>query len=178
MSKPSKPKNPARKQYTPEFRTETLALAARVGIPEAARQLDRESVDLQLAQGLPADPEQCRGRRAAGGRECPPQAATGGAGRGARDPKKVRGVFRETPEVKYVLRHINHDLFSVKLMAQVFQVSRSGFYGWRAATERRAARGEATATKTPFTLLPHWDALKIPIAKVIAFAKKGNCVSP
>lgn len=44
MSKQSKPKKPTpRKQYAPEFRTEALALAARVGIPEAARQLGIES---------------------------------------------------------------------------------------------------------------------------------------
>ena len=44
MSKQSKPKKPApRKQYAPEFRTEALALAGRVGIPEAARQLGIES---------------------------------------------------------------------------------------------------------------------------------------
>lgn len=44
MSKQSKPKKSIpRKQYTPEFRTEALTLADRVGIPEAARQLGIES---------------------------------------------------------------------------------------------------------------------------------------
>lgn len=43
MSKQPKPKKPTRKQYAPEFRTEALALADRIGIPEAARQLGVES---------------------------------------------------------------------------------------------------------------------------------------
>lgn len=45
MTKPSqqnKPKKPLRQQYSPDFRTEALALADRVGVPEAARQLGLE----------------------------------------------------------------------------------------------------------------------------------------
>lgn len=45
MSKPAKQKKSVRKQYAPEFRTEALALAGRVGIPEAAKQL---GIDSQL----------------------------------------------------------------------------------------------------------------------------------
>ena len=41
--KPQKPKKPTRQQYAPDFRTEALALADRVGVPEAARQLGLES---------------------------------------------------------------------------------------------------------------------------------------
>lgn len=63
MSKPSKPKKPARKQYTPEFRTE--ALAGRVGIPEAARQLgvalpySRSTHNLGSRGKLPAQEALC-----------------------------------------------------------------------------------------------------------------------
>ncbi len=45
MTKPtkqSKPQKPTRQQYSPDFRTEALALADRVGVPEAARQLGLE----------------------------------------------------------------------------------------------------------------------------------------
>jgi transposase len=45
MSKPTKQKKSVRKQYAPEFRTEALTLAGRVGIPEAAKQL---GIDSQL----------------------------------------------------------------------------------------------------------------------------------
>lgn len=41
--KPQKPQKPTRQQYAPDFRTEALALADRMGVPEAARQLGLES---------------------------------------------------------------------------------------------------------------------------------------
>jgi transposase len=39
MATQAKQKKSSRKRYAPEFRAEALTLAARVGIPEAARQL-------------------------------------------------------------------------------------------------------------------------------------------
>lgn len=44
-TKQSKAKQ-TRKQYAPEFRTEALALAARVGVPEAAKQLGLEGAQV------------------------------------------------------------------------------------------------------------------------------------
>lgn len=43
MNKQTKASKPTRRQYTPQYRSEALALAERVGIPEAARQLGIDS---------------------------------------------------------------------------------------------------------------------------------------
>ncbi len=60
----------------------------------------------------------------------PPEAATGGAGRGTGYPPKGRDILCEAPEMKYVFIEKHQAEFSIKAMCRVLRVARSGWYTW------------------------------------------------
>ncbi|WP_408064733.1 IS3 family transposase [Yersinia pseudotuberculosis] len=131
MTQAKSVKKTSRNQYTPEFRQQALALAERIGVAKAARELGLHDSQLyawrskQRQQGSTSEREQ--------------QLATENARLkrqlAERDeelaiPPKGGHLLRQTPEVKYGFIHQHQAAFSVKSLARVLRVSRSGWYAW------------------------------------------------
>lgn len=121
-----------RKQHTPEFRSEALKLAERIGVAAAARELSLYESQLynwrskQQSQTISSERES---EQAAEIARLKRQLAE-------RDEELAilqngRDILREAPEMKYVFIEKHRAEFSVKAMCRVFQVARNGWYVWR-----------------------------------------------
>ncbi|HBE4971137.1 TPA: IS3 family transposase [Escherichia coli] len=120
-----------RKQHSPEFRSEALKLAERIGVTAAARELSlyeskrynwrskQQNQQTSSERELEMSTEIARLKR---------QLAE-------RDEElailpKGRDILREAPEMKYVFIEKHQAEFSIKAMCRVLRVARSGWYTW------------------------------------------------
>ena len=134
--------NKTKQRHSQQYKTETLALARKVGVPtESAKQLGLHESRLyswrskaRLAQDRSAVEERLLVEK------CLPQAPAGRAGRRVGHRKKGRSVLRQEPEVKYAFMHNNSDEYKITSMSRVLGVSRSWFYRWRQRGEQPTKR--------------------------------------
>ncbi|EIH7525807.1 IS3-like element IS3 family transposase [Escherichia coli] len=120
-----------RKQHSPEFRSEALKLAERIGVTAAACELSlyesqrynwrskQQNQQTSSERELEMSTEIARLKR---------QLAE-------RDEElailpKGRDILREAPEMKYVFIEKHQAEFSIKAMCRVLRVARSGWYTW------------------------------------------------
>ncbi|HFR8651881.1 TPA: IS3-like element IS3 family transposase [Escherichia coli] len=120
-----------RKQHSPEFRSEALKLAERIGVTASARELSlyesqrynwrskQQNQQTSSERELEMSTEIARLKR---------QLAE-------RDEElailpKGRDILREAPEMKYVFIEKHQAEFSIKAMCRVLRVARSGWYTW------------------------------------------------
>ncbi|WP_447517021.1 IS3-like element IS3 family transposase [Escherichia coli] len=120
-----------RKQHSPEFRSEALKLAERIGVTATARELSlyesqrynwrskQQNQQTSSERELEMSTEIARLKR---------QLAE-------RDEElailpKGRDILREAPEMKYVFIEKHQAEFSIKAMCRVLRVARSGWYTW------------------------------------------------
>ncbi|TYM18115.1 IS3 family transposase [Salmonella enterica subsp. enterica serovar Typhimurium] len=120
-----------RKQHSPEFRSEALKLAERIGVTAAARELSLYKSQLynwrskQQNQLSSSEREQ----------EMSTEIARLKRQLAERDEElailqKGRDILREAPEMKYVFIEKHQAEFSIKAMCRVLRVARSGWYTW------------------------------------------------
>ncbi|MEY0256317.1 IS3 family transposase [Morganella morganii] len=117
-----------RKQHSPEFRSEALKLAERIGVAAAARPLDLYESQLynwrskiQQQKTSSERENELAAENARLKRQLAEQA----------DTPKGRDILREAPEMKYVFIEKYRTEFSIKAMCRVLRVARSGWYAWR-----------------------------------------------
>ncbi|WIX33916.1 IS3 family transposase [Salinicola sp. JS01] len=121
-----------RTRYSQDYKAEALALADRVGISAAARELGLQSSQLYQWRA------KAQQQQSASARE---QALADENARLKRQlaekseeleiNKKGGRVLRQTPQVKYAFIHQHRQAFSIQRMCGVLGVARSGYYAWR-----------------------------------------------
>ncbi|WP_436410446.1 IS3 family transposase [Morganella morganii] len=121
-----------RKQHSPEFRSEALKLAERIGVAAAARPLDLYESQLynwrskiQQQKTSSERENELAAENARLKRQLAEQAEE------LVIPPKGRDILREAPEMKYVFIEKYRAAFSIKAMCRVLRVARSGWYAWR-----------------------------------------------
>ncbi|MFS1526055.1 IS3 family transposase [Microbulbifer sp. 2304DJ12-6] len=131
MARPKKSTKTTRKQYSEEYRSEALALAAKVGVSAAAKQLGLHASQIygwrskaRLHQDRGDAEKQLAAENARLKRQLAEQAEE------LAILKKGRGVLCKEPEMRYAFMQEHRQEFSVKAMVRVLNVSRSGFYDW------------------------------------------------
>ncbi|MEC5317700.1 IS3 family transposase [Brenneria populi subsp. brevivirga] len=131
MTQAKSVKKTSRNQYTPEFRQQALALAARIGVAKAARELGLHDSQLyawrgkQRQQSTASEREQQQATEIA---RLKRQLAERDEELAIR--QKAGHLLRQTPEVEYGFMHQHQAEFPVKTLARVLRVSRSGWYAW------------------------------------------------
>ncbi|EPZ3190974.1 IS3 family transposase [Escherichia coli] len=120
-----------RKQHSPEFRSEALKLAERIGVSAAARELSLYESQLyawrsKLQQQMTSSERESElaAENARLKRQLAEQAEE------LAILPKGRGMLREAPEMKYVFIEKHQAEFSIKAMCRVLRVARSGWYTW------------------------------------------------
>ncbi|MDM5021415.1 IS3-like element IS3 family transposase [Escherichia coli] len=120
-----------RKQHSPEFRSEALKLAERIGVTAAAR--ERSLYESQLYNWRSKQQNQ----QTSSERELEMSTEIARLKRqlAERDEElailpKGRDILREAPEMKYVFIEKHQAEFSIKAMCRVLRVARSGWYTW------------------------------------------------
>ncbi|MDN2291228.1 IS3 family transposase [Escherichia coli] len=93
-----------RKQHSPEFLSEALKLAERIGVAAAARELAAENARLKRQLAEQAEELAIL--------------------------QKGRDILCESSEMKYVFIEKHQAEFSIKAMCRVLRVARSGWYTW------------------------------------------------
>ncbi|WP_444896961.1 IS3 family transposase [Microbulbifer sp. SSSA005] len=131
MTRSSKSTKTTRKKYSEEYRKDALALAVKVGVSVAAKQLGlhpsqiygwRSKAKLHQSRG---DAErELATENARLKRQLAEQAEE------LAIFKKGRSVLCKEPEMRYAFMLKHRHKFSIKAMAKVLSVSRSGFYDW------------------------------------------------
>ncbi|EFN8174304.1 IS3 family transposase [Escherichia coli] len=120
-----------RKQHSPEFLSEALKLAERIGVAAAARELSlyesqlyawRSKLQQQMSSSereseLAAENVRLKRQLAEQAEELAIL-------------QKGRDILREAPEMKYVFIEKHQAEFSIKAMCRVLRVARSGWYTW------------------------------------------------
>ncbi|EKB4282369.1 IS3 family transposase [Escherichia albertii] len=120
-----------RKQHSPEFRSEALKLAERIGVAAAARELSLYESQLyawrsKLQQQMTSSERESElaAENARLKRQLAEQAEE------LAILPKGRDILREAPEMKYVFIEKHQAEFSIKAMCRVLRVARSGWYAW------------------------------------------------
>ncbi|MDF9433128.1 IS3 family transposase [Chromohalobacter israelensis] len=121
-----------RTRYSQDYKAEALALADRVGISAAARELGLQPSQLYQWRA------KAQQQQSASARE---QALADENARLKRQlaekseeleiNKKGGRVLRQAPQVKYAFIHQHRQTFSIQRMCGVLGVARSGYYAWR-----------------------------------------------
>ncbi|MET4883512.1 IS3 family transposase [Morganella morganii] len=121
-----------RKQHSPEFRSEALKLAERIGVAAAARPLDLYESQLYNWRS------KIQQQKTSSERENELAAENARLKRQLAEQAeelvilpKGRDILREAPEMKYVFIEKYRAAFSIKAMCRVLRVARSGWYAWR-----------------------------------------------
>ncbi|EKO1180242.1 IS3 family transposase [Escherichia coli] len=117
-----------RKQHSPEFRSEALKLAERIGVTAAARELSLYESQLYNWRSKQQNQQTSSEREL----EMSTEIARLKRQLAERDEElailpKGRDILREAPEMKYVFIEAE---FSIKAMCRVLRVARSGWYTW------------------------------------------------
>ncbi|MFI8418732.1 IS3 family transposase [Serratia sp. NPDC078593] len=141
MTKSASSKKQSRKQYTPEFRQETLKLAERIGVAAAARELSLYESQIYTWRS------KLQQQHSSSGREQEMSAEIVRLKRQLAEkdeelaiPPKGRDILREAPEMKYVFIEKHQAEFSIKAMCRVLRIARSGWYAWRLRRHQIAPR--------------------------------------
>ncbi|HGX0686319.1 TPA: IS3 family transposase [Escherichia coli] len=120
-----------RKQHSPEFLSEALKLAERIGVAAAARELSLYESQLyawrsKLQQQMSSSERESElaAENARLKRQLAEQAEE------LAILQKGRDILREAPEMKYVFIEKHQAEFSIKAMCRVLRVARSGWYTW------------------------------------------------
>ncbi|WP_089715193.1 IS3 family transposase [Halomonas daqiaonensis] len=121
-----------RTRYSQDYKAEALALADRVGISAAARELGLQPSQLyqwrtkaQQRQSTSEREQALADENARLKRQLAEKSEELEIG------KKSRGVLCQEPEVKYAFIHQHRQAFSIQRMCRVIGVARSGYYAWR-----------------------------------------------
>ncbi|MBZ5877853.1 IS3 family transposase [Chromohalobacter israelensis] len=121
-----------RTRYSHDYKAEALALADRVGISAAARELGLQPSQLyqwrakaQQQQSASEREQALADENARLKRQLAEKSEELEIG------KKSRGVLCQEPEVKYAFIHQHRQAFSIQRMCRVLGVARSGYYAWR-----------------------------------------------
>ncbi|WP_407719944.1 IS3 family transposase [Pluralibacter gergoviae] len=121
-----------RKQYSPEYRSEALKLAERIGVAAAARELSLYESQLyawrskiQQQKTSSERENELAAENARLKRQLAEQAGE------LAIPPKGRDILRKAPEMKYVFIEKHQAEFSIKAMCRVLRVARSGWYARR-----------------------------------------------
>ncbi|MBK6741431.1 MAG: IS3 family transposase [Haliea sp.] len=141
MTKQTGKKSAPRRQHAPEFRAEALALAEKVGVAKAAKELGLHESQL-YSWRTKARASQDRVRWSSNRLSRLP--AQRRLAEQAEELAIVKGghILRQKPEVKYVFMEQNAGSFRVTTMVRVLKVSRSGFYRWRERQQQPSPRQE------------------------------------
>ncbi|MCK2923324.1 IS3-like element IS3 family transposase [Escherichia coli] len=120
-----------RKQHSPEFRSEALKLAERIGVTAAARELSLHESQLYNWRSKQQNQQTSSEREL----EMSTEIARLKRQLAERDEElailpKGRDILREAPEMKYVFIEKHQAEFSIKAMCRVLRVARSGWYTW------------------------------------------------
>ncbi|MGP4531726.1 IS3-like element IS3 family transposase [Escherichia coli] len=120
-----------RKQHSPEFRSEALKLAERIGVTVAARELSLYESQLYNWRSKQQNQQTSSEREL----EMSTEIARLKRQLAERDEElailpKGRDILREAPEMKYVFIEKHQAEFSIKAMCRVLRVARSGWYTW------------------------------------------------
>ncbi|MGM5718822.1 IS3-like element IS3 family transposase, partial [Escherichia coli] len=120
-----------RKQHSPEFRSEALKLAERIGVTTAARELSLYESQLYNWRSKQQNQQTSSEREL----EMSTEIARLKRQLAERDEElailpKGRDILREAPEMKYVFIEKHQAEFSIKAMCRVLRVARSGWYTW------------------------------------------------
>ncbi|EJH0082347.1 IS3 family transposase [Escherichia coli] len=120
-----------RKQHSPEFRSEALKLAERIGVTTAARELSLYESQLYNWRSKQQNQQTSSEREL----EMSTEIARLKRQLAERDEElavlpKGRDILREAPEIKYVFIEKHQAEFSIKAMCRVLRVARSGWYTW------------------------------------------------
>ncbi|QGY07989.1 IS3 family transposase [Escherichia coli] len=120
-----------RKQHSPEFRSEALKLAERIGVTAAARELSLYESQLYNWRSKQQNQQTSSEREL----EMSTEIARLKRQLAERDEElailpKGRDILREAPEMKYVFIEKHQAEFSIKAMCRVLRVARSGWYTW------------------------------------------------
>ncbi|MHA2535921.1 IS3-like element IS3 family transposase [Escherichia coli] len=120
-----------RKQHSPEFRSEALKLAERIGVTAAARELSLYESPLYNWRSKQQNQQTSSEREL----EMSTEIARLKRQLAERDEElailpKGRDILREAPEMKYVFIEKHQAEFSIKAMCRVLRVARSGWYTW------------------------------------------------
>ncbi|MCJ8440260.1 IS3-like element IS3 family transposase [Escherichia coli] len=120
-----------RKQHSPEFRSEALKLAERIGVTAAARELSLNESQLYNWRSKQQNQQTSSEREL----EMSTEIARLKRQLAERDEElailpKGRDILREAPEMKYVFIEKHQAEFSIKAMCRVLRVARSGWYTW------------------------------------------------
>ncbi|EMM6761633.1 IS3 family transposase [Pluralibacter gergoviae] len=132
MTKSATVSKKPRKQYSPEYRSEALKLAERIGVAAAARELSLYESQLYAWRS------KIQQQKTSSERENELAAENARLKRQLAEQAeelailpKGRDILREAPEMKYVFIEKHQAEFSIKAMCRVLQVARSGWYAWR-----------------------------------------------
>ncbi|EHJ4627193.1 IS3-like element IS3 family transposase [Escherichia coli] len=120
-----------RKQHSPEFRSEALKLAERIGVTASARELSLYESQLYNWRSKQQNQQTSSEREL----EMSTEIARLKRQLAERDEElailpKGRDILREAPEMKYVFIEKHQAEFSIKAMCRVLRVARSGWYTW------------------------------------------------
>ncbi|ELI7330267.1 IS3-like element IS3 family transposase [Escherichia coli] len=120
-----------RKQHSPEFRSEALKLAERIGVTAAALELSLYESQLYNWRSKQQNQQTSSEREL----EMSTEIARLKRQLAERDEElailpKGRDILREAPEMKYVFIEKHQAEFSIKAMCRVLRVARSGWYTW------------------------------------------------
>ncbi|EFN7870053.1 TPA: IS3 family transposase [Escherichia coli] len=120
-----------RKQHSPEFRSEALKLAERIGVTAAAHELSLYESQLYNWRSKQQNQQTSSEREL----EMSTEIARLKRQLAERDEElailpKGRDILREAPEMKYVFIEKHQAEFSIKAMCRVLRVARSGWYTW------------------------------------------------
>ncbi|MFK4736073.1 IS3-like element IS3 family transposase [Escherichia coli] len=120
-----------RKQHSPEFRSEALKLAERIGVTAAACELSLYESQLYNWRSKQQNQQTSSEREL----EMSTEIARLKRQLAERDEElailpKGRDILREAPEMKYVFIEKHQAEFSIKAMCRVLRVARGGWYTW------------------------------------------------
>ncbi|WP_447885518.1 IS3 family transposase [Serratia fonticola] len=123
MTKSASIKKQSRKQYTPEFRQETLKLAERIGVAAAARELSLYESQIYTWRSKLQQQDSSSGRE----QEMSTEIARLKRQLAEKDeelaiPPKGRDILREAPEMKYVFIEKHQAEFSIKAPRRQFRL--------------------------------------------------------
>ncbi|MBN6463786.1 IS3 family transposase [Escherichia coli] len=130
-----------RKQHSPEFRSEALKLAERIGVTASARELSLYESQLYNWRSKQQNQQTSSEREL----EMSTEIARLKRQLAERDEElailpKGRDILREAPEMKYVFIEKHQAEFSIKAMCRVLRVARSGWYTWYQRRTRISTR--------------------------------------